>query len=132
MKIFYHVLGILGICSAHLVLADTLKQGPIIETCVYGEGEAKITVIIHKEIKKGVPKTADLIHGTTFKRMNMKLERTPVDPHPDYSYQSLSDDEKYYFHVSYGPTLQASMDYKDAETTFQTNSMKCKGRDSNR
>jgi hypothetical protein len=48
------------------------QSGTAIEKCVYGEGEAQVTVTLHKPAKKGEKMTADITQGTKFKRLGIE------------------------------------------------------------
>ena len=100
-------------------------QGPVIEKCVYGEGEAEITVTIHKEIKKGAKKTADITHGTRFKRIALPIYKTPVGPEKSFAASNAAKN-KTIMNISYGPHTEGSMNFDDDGTVFQTNELKCK------
>ena len=107
----------------------SLEQGPIIETCTFGVGEARVTITIHKEFKKGAKKTIDLTHGTTFKRQAMPIIPSPAAPPPGKAYASYNAaGDKCILNMSYGSDLQGSMNYDDDGVVFQTNELKCKSR----
>ena len=108
-------------------IAATAPQGPAIETCTYGGGEAKVTITIHKELKKGAKKTIDLTHGTTFTRTAMPIVPSPAAPPPGKAYSSYNAaGDKCILNMSYGSQMQGSMNFDDEGVVFQTNELKCK------
>jgi len=124
------VAAILSLSVTQFAFGTTSQvQGPVIETCTYGEGEAQVTITIHKEVKKGAKKTIDLTHGTTFKRVAMPIIPTPAAPPSDKAYSSYNaSGDKCILNMSYGSEMQGSMNYDDNGVVFQTNDLKCKSR----
>ena len=98
-------------------------QGPVTETCSYGEGEAKTTVTIHKEQKKGAKKTVDVTHGSTFKKVGIPVIPTPVTPAPGKSYASYSENS---LQMAYGPDIEGFIKFTSDSLTFETNKLNCK------
>jgi hypothetical protein len=102
-------------------------QGPAIEKCIYGKGEAEVTVTIHKAAKKWAKKTVDITHGTTFKRFGIEIEPIPGltnSKEKGYAGASASGD-KTITNINYGSDMAGSMNFDDDGVVFQTPELKC-------
>ena len=105
--------------------AAEIKQGPAIEQCSYGEGESSVSITIHKELKKGLKKTADVKHGSHFARYAIPLESMPGSPDTAFA-GSNKEGNKTILNMSFGPSVKGSMNFDADGVVFETNELNCK------